>query len=166
VYCPFCEHGATRVVDSRLGGTGAVRRRRECLLCAQRFTTFERLEDVPLTVVKRDGARQPFDRTKLLAGLRRACAKRAVPSADVERAAADVEARLRNGVRDEVSSAEIGERALAVLRDLDGVAYVRFASVYRDFRDVAEFTRELRRLEGDDEDERPDRPADERTLVR
>lgn len=166
MYCPFCEHGATKVVDSRLGGAGAVRRRRECLLCGQRFTTFERLEYVPLTVVKRDGARQPFDRGKLLAGLRRACAKRAVPAADVERAAADVEARLRNGVRDEISSAEIGEHALAALRALDGVAYVRFASVYRDFRDVAEFTRELRRLEGRDEDERPDRAAESRTLVR
>jgi transcriptional repressor NrdR len=166
MYCPFCEHGTTKVVDSRLAGTGAIRRRRECLLCSQRFTTFERVEDVPLWVVKRVGSREPFDRQKLLAGLRRACAKRAVPAAEVERAAADVEARLRNGVRDEVASEAIGEHALAALRELDGVAYVRFASVYRDFRDVAEFTRELRRLECEAPQDPPGWRADDRTLVR
>jgi transcriptional repressor NrdR len=150
VNCPYCEHGETKVVDSRAAGNGAIRRRRECLLCAQRFTTFERVEEAPLYVVKRDGTRQPFERAKLLAGLRRACAKRPIAVAEIERAAAEIETRLRNGVRDEVPSAQIGEEALRVLRELDHVAYVRFASVYREFQDVREFGRELERLEGAD----------------
>ena len=145
--CPYCEHGETKVVDSRVAGKGAIRRRRECLLCGQRMTTFERVEQAPLHVVKRDGARQPFDRQKLLAGLVRACVKRPVPMAEVERAAVRIEAELRNGVGDEVESAAIGEETLRVLRDLDLVAYVRFASVYRDFQDVEEFERELERLD-------------------
>jgi transcriptional repressor NrdR len=131
-----------------MAGEGAIRRRRECLLCSQRFTTFERVEDTPLFVMKRDGARQPFDRGKLLAGLVRACTKRPVSLEQIERAAATIEAGLRNGVRDEVPSEAIGDEALAVLRNLDRVAYVRFASVYRDFQDVEEFERELARLEG------------------
>ena len=146
--CPFCEHGETKVVDSRVAGRGAIRRRRECLVCSQRFTTFERTEEAPLLVVKRDGARQPFDRRKLMDGLVRACVKRPVALEEVERAAVTIEARLRNGVRDEVASSQIGEEALTGLRDLDRVAYVRFASVYRDFQSVAEFERELARLEG------------------
>lgn len=145
--CPFCDHGETRVVDSRVGGRGTIRRRRECLLCGQRFTTFERMEETQLYVVKRDGSRQPFDQQKLLGGLTRACVKRPVGRAEIERAAVEIEARLRNGVREEVESEAIGEAALAVLAKLDRVAYVRFASVYRDFQDVAEFTRELERLE-------------------
>ena len=145
--CPYCEHGETKVVDSRVAGKGAIRRRRECLLCGQRMTTFERVEQAPLHVVKRDGARQPFDPQKLLAGLVRACVKRPVPLADVERAAVQIEAELRNGVGDEVASEAIGEEALRVLRDLDLVAYVRFASVYRDFQDVEEFERELELLD-------------------
>ena len=146
--CPFCEHGETKVVDSRVAGRGAIRRRRECLVCSQRFTTFERTEEAQLLVVKRDGARQPFDRRKLMDGLVRACVKRPVALEEVERAAVTIESRLRNGVRDEVASSQIGEEALTVLRDLDRVAYVRFASVYRDFQSVAEFERELHRLEG------------------
>jgi len=145
--CPYCEHGETKVVDSRVAGKGAIRRRRECLLCGQRMTTFERVEQAPLHVVKRDGARQPFDSQKLLAGLVRACVKRPVPLADIERAAVRIEAELRNGVGDEVGSSAIGEEALRVLRDLDLVAYVRFASVYRDFQDVEEFERELELLD-------------------
>jgi transcriptional repressor NrdR len=145
--CPYCEHGETKVVDSRVAGKGAIRRRRECLLCGQRMTTFERVEQAPLHVVKRDGARQPFDPQKLMAGLVRACVKRPVPLAEIERAAVRIEAELRNGVGDEVTSAAIGEEALRVLRDLDPVAYVRFASVYRDFQDVEEFERELELLE-------------------
>ena len=146
--CPFCEHGETKVVDSRVAGKGAIRRRRECLICSQRFTTFERVEQSPLHVVKRDGARQPFDRSKLLAGLTRACVKRPVSLEQIERAAVTIEASLRNGVGDEVEASQIGEEALKVLRDLDRVAYVRFASVYRDFQDVDEFERELAKLEG------------------
>jgi transcriptional repressor NrdR len=148
VNCPFCEHGETKVVDSRVAGKGAIRRRRECLICSQRFTTFERVEQSPLHVVKRDGARQPFDRSKLLAGLTRACVKRPVSLEQIERAAVTIEASLRNGVGDEVEASQIGEEALRVLRDLDRVAYVRFASVYRDFQDVDEFERELAKLEG------------------
>lgn len=161
--CPFCEHGETKVVDSRVAGKGAIRRRRECLICSQRFTTFERVEQSPLHVVKRDGARQPFDRTKLLAGLTRACVKRPVSLEQIERAAVTIEAGLRNGVGDEIESARIGEEALRVLRDLDRVAYVRFASVYRDFQDVDEFKRELAKLEG--RKKRPARVA-KRTGVR
>jgi transcriptional repressor NrdR len=161
--CPFCEHGETKVVDSRVAGTGAIRRRRECLVCSQRFTTFERMEETSLYVVKRDGSRQPFDRAKLLAGLARACVKRPVPLEQIERAAVTIEAGLRNGVRDEVDASRIGEEALKVLRDLDRVAYVRFASVYRDFQDVEEFKRELVRLEGR---RKPARQVVKRTRVR
>ena len=135
------------MVDSRVAGKGAIRRRRECLLCSQRFTTFERIEETPLFVVKRDGSRQPFDRGKLMAGLVRACTKRPVSLEQVERAVAMIESRLRNGIREEVGSQAIGDEALVVLRDLDRVAYVRFASVYRDFQDVEEFEQELDRLE-------------------
>jgi transcriptional repressor NrdR len=145
--CPFCEHGETKVVDSRVAGKGAIRRRRECLLCVQRFTTFERIEETALFVVKKDGSRQPFERPKLMAGLVRACTKRPVSLEQLERAAATIEAGLRNGVRDEVASHAIGDEALAVLHDLDKVAYVRFASIYRDFQDVEEFEQELARLE-------------------
>jgi transcriptional repressor NrdR len=161
--CPFCEHGETKVVDSRVAGRGAIRRRRECLVCSQRFTTFERVEETPLYVVKRDGSRQPFDRGKLLAGLARACVKRPVPMEQVERAAVTIEAGLRNGVRDEVDARRIGEEALKVLRELDRVAYVRFASVYRDFQDVDEFKRELVRLEGR---RKPAKQVAKRTRVR
>jgi len=135
------------VVDSRVAGKGAIRRRRECLLCVQRFTTFERIEETPLFVVKRDGTRQPFDRSKLMAGLVRACTKRPVSIEQIERTAATIESGLRNGIREEVSSQDIGDEALAVLHDLDAVAYVRFASVYRDFQDVEEFEQELARME-------------------
>jgi transcriptional repressor NrdR len=145
--CPFCEHGETKVVDSRVAGKGAIRRRRECLLCVQRFTTFERIEESALFVVKKDGSRQPFDRAKLMAGLVRACTKRPVSLEELERVATTIEASLRNGVRDEVASQAIGDEALAVLHDLDKVAYVRFASIYRDFQDVEEFEQELARLE-------------------
>jgi len=163
--CPFCEHGETKVVDSRVAGADTIRRRRECLVCQQRFTTFERVEETPLHVVKRDGSRQPFDRSKLLAGLTRACVKRPVSLEQIEAAAVTIEARLRNGVRDEVPAASIGEAALAVLRDLDRVAYVRFASVYRDFQDVDEFERELKKLEGKKPRRKPARVA-KRTSVR
>ena len=161
--CPFCEHGETKVVDSRVAGRGAIRRRRECLVCSQRFTTFERVEETALYVVKRDGSRQPFDRAKLLAGLTRACVKRPVSLEQIERAAVTIEVGLRNGVRDEVEDSRIGDEALTVLRDLDRVAYVRFASVYRDFQDVDEFKRELVRLEPR---KRAPKPAAKRTRVR
>ena len=157
--CPYCEHGETKVIDTRVAGKGAIRRRRECLLCGQRMTTFERVEQAGLHVVKRDGTRQPFDRAKLMAGLTRACVKRPVALETVER----IVAELRNGVGDEVEAGQIGEHALRVLRELDRVAYVRFASVYRDFQDVDEFERELAQLEGR---KKPAKRLAKRTSVR
>jgi transcriptional repressor NrdR len=147
VICPVCGNDGTRVLESRVADAGsAIRRRRECLSCNERFTTFERLEQAPIWVVKRDGRRQPFDRDKLLRGLQRACAKRPVSAEEIEDVAAAVEAELRcEGA--EVASELIGEATLARLRELDGVACVRFASVYRQFDDVAEFQRELELLD-------------------
>jgi transcriptional repressor NrdR len=148
VICPACAYDDTRVLASRLAdGGGAIRRRRECLRCLGRFTTFERVEEAPLWVVKRDGRRQPWERAKLLRGLERACAKRPVPLERVELVALAVEAELRAGARAEVGAERVGEAALRHLRELDGVAYVRFASVYRQFEDPAEFARELELLD-------------------
>ena len=161
--CPYCEHGETKVVDTRVAGKGAIRRRRECLLCGQRMTTFERVEQAPLHVVKRDGTRQPFDRAKLMAGLTRACVKRPVPLAQIEQAAVRIEAEPAKRRRRRGRGAPIGEEALRVLRDLDRVAYVRFASVYRDFQDVDEFERELALLEGR---KKPANAVAKRTSVR
>lgn len=142
--CTICGHEDTRVLESRLAEGGeAIRRRRECLECRSRFTTFERGEEPPLWVVKRDGDRQLFDRGKLLRGLERACTKRPVAGEQVETVALRVEAELRSDGGREVASGEIGEAALRHLRELDGVAYVRFASVYRQFDDVEEFQAEL-----------------------
>lgn len=124
----------------------AIRRRRECLHCQKRFTTYERVEETPLTVIKRDREREVFSRSKLLRGLLRACEKRSIETATLEQLVDGIEAELRNEFKSEVPSAEIGERALAKLRVLDKVAYVRFASVYRQFEDVEEFQRELSRL--------------------
>src|SRR4029079_17732472 len=109
--CPYCEHGETKVVDSRVAGKGAIRRRRECLLCGQRMTTFERVEHAPLHVVKRDGTRQPFDSQKLLAGLVRACVKRPIPLAEIERAAVRIQAQIRNGGRDEGAAPATSDKA-------------------------------------------------------
>jgi transcriptional repressor NrdR len=146
--CPFCGADETRVLESRVADAGgAIRRRRECQLCAARFTTFERVDEAAVWVVKRDGTRQPFERQKLLRGLERACAKRPVPLEAIEAVAASVERELRADLQREVPSELIGEAALRHLRDLDGVAYVRFASVYRKFEDASEFQRELEQLD-------------------
>lgn len=146
--CPFCENPDHRVVESRVPDTkDAIRRRRECLACGRRFTTYERVEEMPLVVVKRSGEREPFDRGKLLSGLQRACHKRPVATAQLEAAVRDIEASLRNRLRQEVRSSQIGELALRRLKEVDSVAYVRFASVYRQFADVEEFAEELSRLE-------------------
>ncbi|CAN0489449.1 unnamed protein product, partial [Phaeothamnion confervicola] len=137
-----------RVVESRVADTkDAIRRRRECQSCGRRFTTYERFEEMPLVVVKASGERQPFDRSKLLKGLQRACHKRQVSTASLDLAVRDIEAELRNRLRQEVSSPQIGELALRRLKEIDPVAYVRFASVYRQFADVEEFEDELSRLE-------------------
>jgi transcriptional repressor NrdR len=148
VLCPFCQHPDHRVVESRVPeAKDAIRRRRECLSCGRRFTTYERMEEMPLMVVKSSGERQPFDRQKLLQGLQRACHKRQVPTGLLEVAVQDIEAALRNRLRHEARSSQIGELALRRLKEIDPVAYVRFASVYRQFADVEEFEEELARLE-------------------
>jgi transcriptional repressor NrdR len=146
--CPSCGDGETRVLESRVSDAGeAIRRRRECLVCHARFTTFERLEQSALWVVKRDGSRQPFERTKLLRGLERACVKRPVALETAERIVAAVEAGFRGDGLSEVPSEAIGEAALLHLRELDGVAYIRFASVYRSFETPDEFKNELESLD-------------------
>ncbi len=146
--CPFCDNPEHRVVESRVADTkDAIRRRRQCASCGRRFTTYERCEEMPLVVVKSSGERQGFDRAKLLDGLQRACHKRQVSSASLDLAVRDIEAELRNRLRQEVSSTHIGELALRRLKEIDPVAYVRFASVYRQFADVEEFGDELARLE-------------------
>ncbi len=160
--CPFCDNPDHRVVESRVADTkDAVRRRRECLRCEQRFTTYERCEEMPLVVVKSSGERQPFDRGKLLDGLQRACHKRQVPTAALEVAVRDIEGELRNRLRHEVRSSQIGELALRRLKEIDPVAYVRFASVYRAFADVDEFEDELARLEREPPLPRGQYPLDE-----
>lgn len=145
--CPFCGHLEDRVIDSRAGGAGEViRRRRECAACERRFTTYERVEDILPTVVKKDGRREPFDRQKLVRGLRIACNKRPVSTDQIEALADTIEREAQESERREISSAELGERIMRHLRDLDEVAYVRFASVYRSFRDIDQFMAELGKL--------------------
>lgn len=146
--CAFCDFPETKVLDSRLTeANDVIRRRRECLKCSHRFTTYERVEEIPLTVVKKTGEREPFDRNKLLNGLLRATVKRQVPRQKIEKLVDEIEAELRNNSKYEVSSKEIGEMTLRRLRPLDKVAYVRFASVYREFQDLDEFTAELKKLQ-------------------
>lgn len=145
--CPFCGHDETKVVDSRTSESqDAIRRRRECLNCAERFTTYERREEMPLMVVKRDGSAEPFDRGKLLRGLVVACAKRDVPVERLEALIDDVLTELHNTFNYEVDSKALGDMILMRLKEVDRVAYVRFASVYKSFKDLDEFTRELKAL--------------------
>lgn len=145
--CPFCGHLEDKVIDSRSGGLGdVIRRRRECEGCSKRFTTYERVEDVLPTVVKKDGRREPYDRQKLLRGLRIACNKRPVSTDQIEGVADAIERMLQDAEGREVTSTELGERVMRRLRELDEVAYVRFASVYRSFRDIDEFLAELGKL--------------------
>jgi transcriptional repressor NrdR len=146
--CPFCGYENSKVVDSRSSEAGdAIRRRRECLACGQRYTTFERIEEIPLMVIKKDGRREPFNRTKLLDGLLRATVKRNVPRERLENLVDNIEAELRNEFKTEVPSKELGDRALKALQDIDKVAYIRFASVYKEFKDLEEFTKELEKLQ-------------------
>ncbi len=145
--CPFCGHQEDKVVDSRSSSDGiSIRRRRECLSCGKRFTTYEHIEEQPLMVVKKDGRREAFDRHKLLAGLVKACEKRPVSMDDLEKLVDEVERELSQQFEREVPSREIGERVMKRLHNLDPVAYVRFASVYREFKDVEQFMRELKDL--------------------
>ena len=145
--CPFCRDLENRVVDSRLGKDGdAIRRRRHCEHCGRRFTTYERVEESLPMVVKKDGRREPFERGKIVSGLKRACEKRPVSVDTIEAVADKLERQLQEGGEREVTSREIGEALMRELHELDAVAYVRFASVYRSFRDVHEFMRELEDL--------------------
>lgn len=142
--CPFCRVDNDRVIDSRAGDDGAsIRRRRECLGCRKRFTTYERLERQLLTVTKKGGVREPFDRDKLIRGLAKACWKRPVTAEDIEGVVASLEGELYGTYESEVPSRVIGERLMELLKTLDQVAYVRFASVYREFQDVRDFVEEL-----------------------
>jgi transcriptional repressor NrdR len=145
--CPFCENIEDRVVDSReVGGGLSIRRRRECLTCSRRFTTYERIDTVPYRVVKKDGRRENFNREKLLGGLIRACEKRPVATKDLEAIADEVDALLQSTQDREIGSHVIGNLVMERLKELDQVAYVRFASVYRQFRDISEFLEEVKIL--------------------
>lgn len=145
--CPFCEDPDNKVIDSRESHEGSViRRRRECLRCQRRFTTYERVEELTPLIVKKDGRREAFDRDKVLAGLKKACEKRPVSVEELEDVVTDVERQLQGMGEKEVPSKFIGEEAMRRLQELDEVAYVRFASVYRSFHDIAEFMTELKEL--------------------
>ena len=145
--CPFCAHPESKVVDSRPSDEGSsIRRRRECLACHKRFTTYETMESLPLMVIKKDGSRQTFDKTKLLNGMIRACEKRPVAFATMEEIANEIEQVLQNEMDREITSARIGELVMERLKTVDEVAYVRFASVYRQFKDISTFMEELNKL--------------------
>ncbi len=148
--CPFCSYAESKVIDSRPAEEGAtIRRRRECLACKKRFTTYEIIERMPLVVIKRDGSRQSFDRVKLINGMVRACEKRPVTLAQLEKIADDIEQELQSHLEREVSTVEIGEMVMNYIRNVDEVAYVRFASVYRSFKDINTFMEELTKLLSD-----------------
>lgn len=147
--CPYCSGNESRVIDKRdVPEVGHVRRRRECLnpRCGKRFTTYERVEDIELTVVKKDGKRERFDRNKLLTGMLKACEKRPIPRERIERVVNDIEASMRTGPSTEIDSKSIGEMVIRKLRGLDKVAYIRFASVYKEFDDLDSFKEELEHL--------------------
>ena len=145
--CPFCEEPDTKVIDSRPTEEGhAIRRRRECVKCGKRFTTYEKVEEILFMVVKRDGRRESFDRNKILNGIIRACEKRPVSLEQMEGVVSDIERTLNNMMEKEISSEAIGEVVMEKLKDLDEVAYVRFASVYRQFKDVGTFVAEIEKF--------------------
>ncbi|MFY9175569.1 MAG: transcriptional regulator NrdR [Peptococcia bacterium] len=146
--CPFCGQGDSKVLETRLSDDGySVRRRRECLECQNRFTTYEKLDDLPLIVVKKDGRREAFDQHKLLNGLIKACEKRPVPYSELESVVADIEKTLKDeSLKREVTTEEIGELVMSRLKGIDEVAYVRFASVYREFKDIETFLSEIKTL--------------------
>ncbi len=145
--CPYCQKTNNKVVDSRLSQNGrAIRRRRECLKCKKRFTTYEYIEETPLMVIKKDGRREPFDRNKLLTGVLKACEKRPISMEKLEKLANAIEQALQKDFQREARSKAIGELVMKRLYDLDEVAYVRFASVYRQFKDVNQFMKEIKHL--------------------
>ena len=145
--CPYCGYSESKVIDSRPADENAsIRRRRECLSCAKRFTTYETVESIPMVVVKKDGSRQSFDRNKILTGLLQACYKRPVTNEQLGRIVDEIEAELKNTLKTEFRSTEIGLLVMEKLKELDDVSYVRFASVYREFTDVEHFLSELMEL--------------------
>ncbi|NLW89768.1 MAG: transcriptional repressor NrdR [Clostridiaceae bacterium] len=145
--CPFCGHDEDRVIDSRPAEDGAaIRRRRECIQCGSRFTTYEKIESLPLLVIKKDGNREPFDTDKILNGLLKACEKRPVSNDQLMEILSYVEGHIQGSANREISSGEIGELVMAKLKEIDEVAYVRFASVYRQFKDVHSFMEELNEM--------------------
>ncbi|MCQ2442096.1 MAG: transcriptional regulator NrdR [Oscillospiraceae bacterium] len=145
--CPYCGYDDSKVVDSRPADEGgSIRRRRECLSCGKRFTTYETVEQIPLMVIKRDGTRQSFDKQKLLRGMIRACYKRQVSTEALEQASNSIEQELRNSMRREIPAEQVGELVMDRLKALDEVSYVRFASVYRQFKDITTFRDELNKL--------------------
>ena len=145
--CPFCGYSDSKVIDSRPAEEGStIRRRRECLACQKRFTTYEIIERLPLVVIKRDGSRQSFDKVKLINGMVRACEKRPVSLSQLENIADEIEQELQSGLEREVRTVDIGEMVMSRLKTVDEVAYVRFASVYRSFKDINTFMEELTKL--------------------
>ena len=148
--CPYCGFRESKVVDSRPADeSSSIRRRRECLSCEKRFTTYETVEVLPMVVIKKDGSRQSFDRSKVLRGIQRSCEKRPVPLAELEKIAEEIEQDLQNSMEREISTEAIGEKVMERLRNVDQVAYVRFASVYRQFKDIDTFMTELNKLLAD-----------------
>ena len=144
--CPYCGFQESKVVDSRPADDGSIRRRRECLQCERRFTTYETVESLPMVVIKKDGSRQSFDRSKVLRGIQRSCEKRPVPVAEMERMTTEIEQELQNNLEREISTELVGEMVMDKLKKADEVAYVRFASVYRQFKDINTFMHELNKL--------------------
>ena len=148
--CPYCGYSESKVIDSRPADeNSSIRRRRECLSCGKRFTTYETVESLPMVGVKKDGSRQSFERRKVLGGMIRACEKRPVPLAELEKIAAEIEQDLQNSMDREISTEIVGEKVMERLRAVDQVAYVRFASVYRQFKDIDTFMAELNKLLAD-----------------
>jgi transcriptional repressor NrdR len=143
MFCPFCRHDETKVIDSRASEEGSIRRRRECLECGRRFTTYEKVEQAPIKVVKKDGTRVPFDAARIRAGLEKACYKRPVRDEQIDDIINSVEAEIYDQFEREVPSRHIGEKVFDMLREIDQVSFVRFASVYREFKDVNDFVEEL-----------------------
>jgi transcriptional repressor NrdR len=146
--CPYCSNPDTRVIDSRLTDSNdSVRRRRVCEKCGKRFTTYERIENQPIAVIKKDNTRQPFDRNKILSGLIRACIKRNISTEELNKIVDDIESEISSMSSNEIHSREIGDLVLKRLKDLDKVAYIRFASVYKQFDNIKQFTKELSELQ-------------------
>lgn len=143
MFCPFCRHDETKVIDSRASEEGSIRRRRECLDCTRRFTTYEKVEQSPIKVIKKDGSRVPFDSARIRYGLEKACYKRPVSDEQIDHIINSVEAEIYDQFEREVPSRHIGEKVFDMLREVDQVSFVRFASVYREFKDVNDFVEEL-----------------------